>query len=120
MSDTCSVGDARIILPDLIEQVRALSRPVVLTAGDQEPVAALVPAAWLDRPPAGTAPPRVRMSATVSGSRTTAVRAAVGSGARAPVASRHSRARTGTSRSRPSEGPPSQSSTSPWCSAKYW
>lgn len=53
MSDTCSVDDARVILPDLIEEVRALSRPVVLTDGDEEPVAALVPAAWLDRLPAG-------------------------------------------------------------------
>jgi hypothetical protein len=49
MSDTCSVDDARVILPDLIEQVRALSRPVVLTADDDEPVAVLVPAEWLDR-----------------------------------------------------------------------
>jgi PHD/YefM family antitoxin component YafN of YafNO toxin-antitoxin module len=52
MSDTCSVDDARVILPDLIEQVRALSRPVVLTAEDEEPVAVLVPAEWLDRLPA--------------------------------------------------------------------
>lgn len=48
MSDTCGIDDARIILPDLIEQVRALGRPVVLTDGDQEAVAALVPAGWLD------------------------------------------------------------------------
>lgn len=49
MSDTCTVEDARVILPDLIEQVRVLARPVVLTAEGDEPVAALVPAAWVDR-----------------------------------------------------------------------
>jgi hypothetical protein len=43
------VEDARVILPDLIEQVRVLARPVVLTAEGDEPVAALVPAAWVDR-----------------------------------------------------------------------
>jgi hypothetical protein len=49
MSDTCTVEDARVILPDLIEQVRVLARPVVLTGDGDEPVAALVPAAWLDK-----------------------------------------------------------------------